>query len=503
MKSLINFVFSDISKAHKKDIYTFNIALIIAIISLIVYFTFSINIMITKGHWPTGDVYRLLFIPILSLISLLLLKFGFHGFSKSILILGSLFIFSYYSFLMETTTREAILLHPIIIITLSAFSFFIFKYKKERIYYIIISIILFVLLMFFNEILSALYPIDTYKDIAKDEFFIIRIVFLLIFIAIDYIIYFSVKVNDNIENKLDIQNQELEKSRSNLLNQNIQLKQFQNEILNQNEELKAFTEELQAKNELIELKNQNLNVNYLYTAELKEMLQNDVNQFFKSINSSFVCDRSISQVASNLFWVKESQDHLYFILADIKGKSGASSILSVLILKLLNDVFNEKMSLSDILESVYRKIRNIHQKSLIINTKVEDIIDITLCRWSKKEHILKVLTVNQKLLLKQDDQLIEVRSKLIESQNNSLAYSEESVNLSEGSIIYLFTNSCANQLAKGGSKKLRYIRFKELIDQNKDFSLTEQEINIKTFIEGWRGNQKQSENMKLIALKLY
>ncbi len=498
-KTIINYIDTNPSK---KTIYTINVAVLMGLVGVFIYFLMLSYSIFFKSTVDFTDSYRSLFIPLLSLVTLFLLKFRLFGFSKFLYILGAMFVFSFYPLFWGRLSKEILLLTPIFIIILSAVSQIIFCHKKERLWYYLTLAILFSILIFFYDFLKYFYLEIAIRQLAKADFFVLRILYILAFFTINMIIRFTNKLNEKIQLNLDKSNHELEKSRSNLLNQNIQLKQFQNEILNQNEELKAFTEELQAKNELIELKNQNLNINYLYTAELKEILKND-NKLFLDSMSNFVCDRSITHVSSNLFWVKESNDNLYFILVDVKGKLGTSSILSVLIIKLLNVIVKEKMSLSAILDALYTKIRIIHQKSSIISSKPEDILEITLCNLNKKKKELKVLTVNQKLLLKQADDFIDIKSKLISSENNLPKYSEEKILLTKDSITYLFTNSCFNQMGKGGLRKLTYTRFRQLIKENKDFSLSQQEDNIKTYMDKWRGDEKQSENMKLIALKLY
>jgi len=502
MTLITQYLFPDKGKVHKKDIYTYNVAVIIAIVSIVIYVGQAIFIFASEGFFLNGDEYRLLFIPLLSALTLFLLKNEQTGLAKTLLILGSVFLFSYYSFFFGNITRETILLNPIILIVFSVFTSFIIKYKIEKYYYLFVGGVLFVLLIFFNEIISVLSPEMTYEDIAKGDLFVVRLAYLIIFFALNIIIYISVKLNSRIQNELDIQNRELDDSRSNLLNQNIQLKQFQDEILNQNEELKAFTEELQSKNELIASKNQQLNVSYTYTKAIKDLLKNDKSIFNQYFSEYFICGKSVAHVSSNLFWAKRTEKKLFFVLGDANGNFASSSIFSVLVLKILNYIFNSNIDIKDLFEGVYNEINRVNKEYSVRRFSPEKLLNLTLCSFDISTKELEMISVNQRIYIRKGKELIEKKSSVKEGLSISDRYTIEKLILETEDVLYLFTNSCANQLGANGVGKLSFSRFKKAIQGVASFPFNIQEEKLRNFMSDWRGNEPQKENMKFVAIKI-
>ena len=183
MNSIINHpIFNlDDLKHDKKLVYTFKTALIIGLssillfVALVIYYRFNPQFSIGIGE------IRILFIPLVSVISILLLQYKKTGLAKLFLSFGSLFFFSYFVIFWGNITEETVLLNSSIIITLSAFAQFTFDYEKEKYYYHFTIITFFVLIIFSNEIFSHFNPNISIKQLTKDDFFVVRLAYIIIF----------------------------------------------------------------------------------------------------------------------------------------------------------------------------------------------------------------------------------------------------------------------------------------------------------------------------------
>ena len=483
-----------------KSLFTYKVALVLGVVSLFFFIVLYFQYSFFDSKKITINEYKLLFIPVLSLVTVGLLKKDKGGVAKLLLILGALFFFNYFALFFGGFSEETLLLNPIIVITLSAFSQFIFDYKKERYCYFITTGILFLLVVFFNEIFAHYQPTFTFEQVAHENLFIVRLAYIMVFLSINFIIYYSVKINEKYQAELDINNAELDDSRANLLNQNMQMKEFQNEIINQNKDLKSFTEELQTKNELIAVNNQQFSDSYLYINAIKNLLKNETKVFHQYIKDFFIYDKSIAQISSNLFWSKKLNDKLYFALADSDGNHASSSVFSVLIIKLINIILAQQNNPVAIIEDLIARIEEVHSKSSVKREK--RVLDIILCSFDKNTKILEIVSLNQNVFLSRKGKLTNLRLEQKVSEDKRSSYQAGNYVLEADDILYLYTNSCTRQKGDPNLGELGLSRFSEVLKQIMEYPLNIQEEKLRTFMDEWRGEKKQEENMKIAAIKI-
>lgn len=213
-------------------------------------------------------------------------------------------------------------------------------------------------------------------------------------------------------------------------------------------------------------------------------------------------------IGGDFYWTASDGNYKYVAVADCTGHGVPGAIISTMSIILLNKIVNEKPAPGprDILMKLNTEFLECLSQS--DNLIVNDGLDITLIRISETDNQLVVSSANQTFYLSIPGKelqefgggIISVGSFKSGSTNDIL--SEQIITYEPGSVLYLLTDGYADQFGGEENKKFTYKEIFKLIGQIRSHPFTVQIDAIRDEHISWKGKQKQTDDITVLAIKL-
>jgi len=275
--------------------------------------------------------------------------------------------------------------------------------------------------------------------------------------------------------------------------------------------LKEQKDEINKQKEIVESQKTSITDSIRYARRIQSaMLTPDesVNQY---LSDSFVLYLPRDIVSGDFYWVKKlNENKVVICVADCTGHGVPGAFMSMLGMSLLNDIISVKHTLiinnefnpSDILNELRERI-----KSSLRQTGKEgearDGMDLSMCLIDRKTGLLKYSGANNPVYIVTGGNLTELKATRnpIGIYLNEISFTDHSVDIVPGSIVYMFSDGYSDQLGKEGSKFLSK-NFKKLLSEISSGSTSEiREILHRKHID-WRDGEEQVDDILVLGFRL-
>jgi serine phosphatase RsbU (regulator of sigma subunit) len=253
----------------------------------------------------------------------------------------------------------------------------------------------------------------------------------------------------------------------------------------------------------IEEKNLNLTECMVYAGGLQEAMLPVQGKLDELVSDWFIYNQPKNIIGGDFYWFEKVNNQLLIAVADCTGHGVRGAIMSVAGTFLLNKIVKDKhiTKPSEILESlnysIYRFFKKNHSK---------DGIDIALCSIDLETHEIEFAGANRPLWIMHHSGLQE-----ISPAKNSIGglktyvsheYKTHHLIAEAGDMIYLFTDGIVDQFGGMKDKKLKKKRFQTFISSLRFKHLIEQKSIIENFVNDWKGEHEQVDDILVIGIKL-
>ena len=295
-----------------------------------------------------------------------------------------------------------------------------------------------------------------------------------------------------------------------------------------NEELeqivKERTSEIAHQKELIEEKHLEITDSINYAQRIQSaMMMND--EYWKDISEDhFVLFKPRDVVSGDFYWAYQNKDVAVWAAADCTGHGVPGALMSMLGMGFLNEIVIEGKNHqpAEILNLLRTKIiKALEQKGS--STESKDGMDICLCSLDKKNHKLfvsgannplvfitqnsekanamndpKMLTLNGFYLLTISGDKMPVGKFIL---NNS--FSQNEIDVEKGDLCYSLSDGYPDQFGGPDGKKFMIKRFKQLLIENAQLSMTEQSQLLDSTFINWikDGSAEQIDDVCVVGVK--
>jgi tetratricopeptide (TPR) repeat protein len=243
-----------------------------------------------------------------------------------------------------------------------------------------------------------------------------------------------------------------------------------------------------------------------YAKRLQEAILPPESLWKKHLPESFVLYIPKAIVAGDFYWMESNTDTVMFAAADCTGHGVPGAMVSVVCSNALNRSVHE-FKLNDpgrILDKTRDLVLETFSKS---GQDVKDGMDISLCSFSSakdKKRKIQWSGANNSLVIFRNGTCSEIpgHKQSIGKTDLSTAFPTHEVEVSEGDMLYLFTDGYADQFGGPKGKKLKYKKLVELLNSIHTSSMAEQQETLKTEFENWRGGLEQVDDVTVIGFRI-
>ena len=207
-------------------------------------------------------------------------------------------------------------------------------------------------------------------------------------------------------------------------------------------------------------------------------------------------------MSGDFYYFNKVNDDVFIAAADCTGHGVPGAFMSLVAskeLKIANSLTN---SPAQILKHLNNGVKDTLKQNHIDGTK--DGMDIALVKINGTT--VTYSAANRPLwILKKDSSIIEeikaTKTAIAGFTEDDFEFEEITLNLSEGDIIFLFSDGYADQFGGDKQKKMTTKRFREFVLSIKNKSMKKQQIELENYFKFWQGNTEQVDDLLVIGLK--
>ena len=276
-----------------------------------------------------------------------------------------------------------------------------------------------------------------------------------------------------------------------------------------NKQLEEQNDKLEKQYEQIKLQNHQIMASINYGKRIQDAILPSnklLNHFF---NKYFVFFKPRDIVSGDFYWFSVQEDSLFLAVVDCTGHGVPGAFMSLIGNSLLNHIVNERgiYKPSEILKELNIGVNKALSQSHSGNDEHEDGMDLTLCRFDKKNKTVELSLANHLAFIVKGDEITEIEGDELSigeiySQKDNIEFTNHVVPMDKEATLYMFSDGYPDQFGGPKGKKFMFKKLKQLFIDNQNNKQEIQTSNLNNRFEEWKAETKQTDDVLVIGVKL-
>jgi serine phosphatase RsbU (regulator of sigma subunit)/tetratricopeptide (TPR) repeat protein len=279
-----------------------------------------------------------------------------------------------------------------------------------------------------------------------------------------------------------------------------QLKQKDNEIINKQKLM-------------VENQKQEITDSIQYAQRIQQAILPTKESIAIAFPQSFILFKPKDIVSGDFYWFQEVEGKKYIAACDCTGHGVPGALMSMVATDMLNEALVHTKKVDEILALTNRSIKTALKQNTD-DDSTRDGMDLALCCFNDKTNVLQYAGAYRPLWLIRKGSPPSGESEgavLLEYKGTKAAiggltednqeFKMNEIQLQKGDTIYLSSDGYADQFSPK-DKKLMTKRFKEILLSIQHLTMPEQEKYLSKFIEDWKGNMEQTDDVLVIGVRV-
>lgn len=282
---------------------------------------------------------------------------------------------------------------------------------------------------------------------------------------------------------------------------NYRRKQKDNEIIRQQKN------DVSAKNLIIETKQKEILDSITYARRIQYALLTSEQQLSENLKDYFLVFKPRDVVSGDFYWSSSlSNGRFLLAIADSTGHGVPGSIMSMLNISCLNEAVNADKLLqpADILNATRKKIiRYLSNDGSLEGGK--DGMDCSLLSFDFANKELSYSAANNPIWIVRKQELLVLAADKMpvgKYDRDTVPFSQHSMTLEKGDMIYTFTDGFADQFGGPKGKKFKYRALQELLLSVSEMPVQVQKQSLSAAFEHWKGELEQVDDVCVIGIRI-
>jgi len=210
-------------------------------------------------------------------------------------------------------------------------------------------------------------------------------------------------------------------------------------------------------------------------------------------------------VSGDFYWIHTFMDGIIFAVMDCTGHGVPGALMSMIGITLMNEIVKHKQITQpdQILNRLREKvIESLGQKGK--EAEVQDGMDGTIIKIDFNKKRMQFSGANNTMFIIRDHEHIHLCGDRmpISHYQRMEDFTNKDIGLQKGDMLYLFTDGYSDQFGGAQYKKIKTIRFKELLLKVHEKSASEQKKIITQNFKEWKGEHEQTDDITVIGIKI-
>ncbi|MGQ0828622.1 MAG: two-component regulator propeller domain-containing protein [Bacteroidota bacterium] len=296
------------------------------------------------------------------------------------------------------------------------------------------------------------------------------------------------------------------------LEQEVELRTYQ--LRKEKEKVEVINKEVIEQKAIIEAKNHDITDSIKYAKNIQEALLPPLQNLHNEINNAFVLYLPKDIVSGDFYWFAKRNNKRFIASVDCTGHGVPGAFMSIIGNTILNEIVSEKniTQPAEILNELHAGVKTALKQSNSENER-RDGMDIALCSLNEDNTILEYAGANRPLWVfrknKSGEEAYEMTKANkfpiggLEMENEEKRkFTNHSIPVSAGDMIYIFSDGYADQFGGERGKKFMLGNMQKLVAGIYTKPIKEQEQLLHKAFAGWKGNLEQIDDVLVIGFRI-
>lgn len=272
-----------------------------------------------------------------------------------------------------------------------------------------------------------------------------------------------------------------------------------------NIKVKESNLKLADKNTIIARKNNEILDSINYAQRIQRSIFPPLSDVETALPSSFILFKPKDIVSGDFYWFFETPTKIFIAAADCTGHGVPGAFMSAIGSEKLNEAVMQSDDVSVILQSVNVGMKKVlHQSGKEGSTT--DGMDIAICAFNKEMTQVEFAGANRPIwIIRNKNNFIEetkaTKAAIGGYTLNDQKFTKHIIDLQKNDTLYMFSDGFVDQFGIRDNKKLKSKKFQQEILQNINKSMGDQKNHFDSFIEEWKGNMEQTDDILVIGVR--
>ncbi|MCX6295523.1 MAG: SpoIIE family protein phosphatase, partial [Bacteroidetes bacterium] len=243
-----------------------------------------------------------------------------------------------------------------------------------------------------------------------------------------------------------------------------------------------------------------------YAKRIQEAILPSKEIKYKIFPEAFVFFQPKDIVSGDFYWFAEKNGKRIIATVDCTGHGVPGAFMSMIGNAFLNEIINEIgiTTPSVILDELRKKII-FSLKQTGADGENKDGMDISLLTFDRDNRCVEFAGANNPLWKISNMTLEETKGNkqpIGMYSGDIIPFTNHTIELKKGDSLYIFTDGFADQFGGENGKKLKYKKIQEMLLSNNNISMKEQEKYMNEFMNKWKGDLEQVDDILFIGIKV-
>lgn len=267
------------------------------------------------------------------------------------------------------------------------------------------------------------------------------------------------------------------------------------------------TKEIFEQKKVIEEKNKDITDSINYAKRIQDAILPSEEQIKKMLPESFVIFKPKDIVSGDFYFFSQANEKIIVAAVDCTGHGVPGAFMSMIGHDLLQKIIDEQKitDTSKILDELHKQVLYSLNRD-ITKRDSRDGMDVSIVSIDKQKHEIQFSGAVRPLYYFDNKGFHEVKGERYSiagvKEIGSAPYASVNISVSEPASFYLFSDGFADQFGGKEGKKFMTKRFRELLASIQNKAMQEQKIFLDNFIEEWKGEKKQMDDITVIGIKI-
>lgn len=260
-------------------------------------------------------------------------------------------------------------------------------------------------------------------------------------------------------------------------------------------------------NAIIKEQNKDITSSINYARRIQFNMLPRSTDFEKTFNEHFILFKPKDIVSGDFYWLNEIDNKTIIVCSDCTGHGVPGSFMTLLGINILNQIILEAKitKAGEIFNELDKRLIEVLPRDG--QNRIKDGMEAVVCVFDHNNETVEYACAGGRFVVTDDENqditVYKSDSKHIGDlpETENFSYQTKQINLNQNQILYLFSDGYPDQFGGEKNKKLTIKKFLALLDALTPQDLDEQNEIFREHLTAWIGDQPQTDDITLIALK--